>query len=143
MKKFSSSAQIRETWLCVNRFDEALRQEDRDTEMNPIVRKMSKLYEKGSLVQQAESVRLVKIVNWAMKEDRMQIRYEMNVAIIEIGSKMQEFGQRGRQGRVRCVSRSRVPQMRKTNHEAHAMEEDGLGYVPEWKMTLRMRTEAR
>ena len=102
-KKSGSSAQylqmIREAKLRVNRAVEALRQEDCYNEMNAIVSKMTKLVKEGTKVQQAESDRPIKKVNWAMKEDNMQIRYELDAAIIESTNKMQEIEkEKGRQG---------------------------------------------
>ena len=48
---------IREAGLRVNRVDEARRQEDRYDEMDGVVKRMSKLVQKGWKVQQVESDR--------------------------------------------------------------------------------------
>ena len=75
----------------VNRADEALRQEDRYNEMDAFAKKMNKLVKKGSKERQAESERLTKIVNWAMVEDSMQIRYKLDAAIHEVSDTIQEI----------------------------------------------------
>ena len=59
----------------VKRADEALRQEDSYNEMNTIARKMSKFAQQVSKVQQADSDKPTKIVNWGTIEDSMQTRY--------------------------------------------------------------------
>ena len=81
---------IRPACFRVNRASEVFRQEDRCDEMRALARNMAKLVKKGPNVQSAESDRLIKIVNWAKQEDTMQIRYELDAAIVEI-SNMQEI----------------------------------------------------
>ena len=134
----------------VNRADKSLRQKGRYTEMDASAREMSKLVKKGSEMQHDESDRLRKKQSTGRrKEDSMQIRYELDDAIIEIEQdaadrkcKDEDEARRvfvNNQSKVstadgRCCIRP--PSLR------HGEEED-LRPSPEWKMALHMRSEAR